>query len=92
MAYKPRKRKVKKNVPEGRENDILYDSENENIVTVDNNGNVSIVGAGMTNVTATLPATANYAETIVSVQIIVNKANPVLKFAEVADQNKYHLQ
>ena len=57
--------------------DVTYESSNVNVATVDNNGNVTIVGVGETTITATGAANNNYNGTYATYTITV-EAKPVV--------------
>ncbi len=54
---------------------ITYVSSNPSVVTVDNNGNVIIHGAGTAVITATVAATENYQEQSASYTVVINPAS-----------------
>ena len=58
-----------------------YESSDETVATIDNNGNVTLKKAGETTITVTTAADDNYAEGSASYTLIVAKGTPVLTFA-----------
>lgn len=59
---------------------ISYRSSNTNVASVDNNGKVTIVGAGYATITATASANINYNEARASYALIIRKADQAIKF------------
>lgn len=59
-----------------------YESSDETVATIDNNGNVTLKKAGETTITVTTAADDNYAEGSASYTLIVAKGTPVLSFAQ----------
>ena len=57
----------------GEKTDVTYASSNERVATVDNDGKVTIVGAGDTTITATAAQTNDYASASASYTLTVNK-------------------
>lgn len=64
---------------------ITYASADENVVTVDENGTVTIVGPGSTTITAALAATTNFGEVVQQIEIVVEKATPVFTLEELGE-------
>ena len=60
---------------------ITYSSNNTSVATINDSGNVTIVGVGETVVTATIASTDNYASGTASYKLIVAKANQKIKFS-----------
>ena len=52
---------------------VTYTSDNPNVATVDNNGTVTVKGAGEVTITATVSRTDEYAETSASYKLIVDR-------------------
>ena len=61
---------------------ITYSSNDESVATVDENGNVTITGAGKTKITARVEATDRYVGGGRQFALTVNKAETVLSFEE----------
>ena len=59
-----------------------YESSDETVATIDNNGSVTLKKAGETTITVTTAADDNYAEGSASYTLIVAKGTPVLSFAQ----------
>ncbi|MBO5625776.1 MAG: Ig-like domain-containing protein [Prevotella sp.] len=59
-----------------------YESSDETVATIDNNGSVTLKKAGETTITVTTAADDNYAEGSASYTLIVEKGTPVLSFAQ----------
>lgn len=59
-----------------------YESSEETVATIDNNGSVTLKKAGETTITVTTAADDNYAEGSASYTLIVAKGTPVLSFAQ----------
>jgi hypothetical protein len=68
---------------------LTYDSSNKNVVTVDNDGNVTIVGAGETTITATLSETANYKSATADIAVKVEKSNGNLSVTAIKYEKTY---
>ncbi len=66
--------------------ELTYVSGNETVVTVAEDGTVSIVGAGTATITVTAAATNNYKEGSSTVTITVGKADQTVTIADVADK------
>ncbi len=62
---------------------ISYASDNEEVATVDKEGNVEIVGAGTAVITATAPATETFKSGSASYTIVVSEGQGGLTFEEV---------
>ena len=63
--------------------DITYSSSNPNVATVDSStGEVTIISAGETVITANASETENYSEDSASYNLVVNKAERILTFAD----------
>lgn len=60
---------------------ITYSSSNENIATVDKDGNVTAKKAGEVEITATIEETEKYAEAIAPYSLVINKAQQKITFA-----------
>ena len=58
----------------GMGNDVIYESSDKTVATVDNNGKVTIVGAGTVTITATAHETTNYKKGTASYELTVAKA------------------
>ena len=65
---------------------VTYSSTNENVATVANNGQVTIVGAGTTTIKATWAGNATYCEAEASYTLTVAKANinPTLTYSNTS--------
>ena len=59
-----------------------YESSEETVATIDNNGSVTLKKAGETTITVTTAADDNYAEGSASYKLIVEKGTPGLSFAQ----------
>ncbi len=59
-----------------------YESSDETVATIDNNGNVTLNKAGETTITVTTAADDNYKEGSASYKLIVEKGTPGLSFAQ----------
>jgi len=59
-----------------------YQSSNEAVATIDNNGNVTLKKAGETTITVTTAADDTYKAGSASYKLIVEKGSPVLSFAQ----------
>lgn len=59
-----------------------YESSDETVAAIDNNGNVTLKKAGETIITVTTAADDNYAEGSASYKLIVEKGTPGLSFAQ----------
>ena len=74
----------------GTGNDVIYESSDKTVATVDNNGKVTIVGSGTVTITATAHETTNYKKGTASYELTVAKATvtgaPVYK--EIATGSK----
>jgi gliding motility-associated-like protein len=67
---------------------VIYTSSNTNVAAIVN-GKIHIVGAGMTNITATVAANSNYTSTPAITQtLVVNKASQTIAFAAISNQMK----
>ena len=67
---------------------VIYTSSNTNVAAIVN-GKIHIVGAGMTNITATVAANSNYTSTPAIIQtLVVNKASQTIAFAAIPNQMK----
>jgi len=58
---------------------LTYSSGNEKVATVDENGKITITGAGEVTITATAAATDKYVETTASFKLTIKKASLVVK-------------
>ena len=58
---------------------FIYEIDNKDVATVDNEGNVSIKGVGEATITVTEPGNDDYAPFSISKKIIVNKKNIQIK-------------
>lgn len=67
---------------------VSYSSSAENVAVVDNDGYVTVKGAGTTVITATVAATDNYKEKSISYTLNVNKATATLTFKDVPETLK----
>ena len=56
-----------------KDSTVTYSSDNMNVATVDNNGNVHIVGVGSATITATASETADYSAATATYTLTVNK-------------------
>jgi hypothetical protein len=65
---------------------ITYTSSNEEVATVDAEGNIAIVGAGEVTITAKTEATDEYKSATATLKITVTPANQVLKVTENATE------
>lgn len=63
---------------------ITYRSSNTSIASVDNNGKVTILGAGTITITATINATANYNEAKASYVLVIHKADQSISFTNTS--------
>ncbi len=68
---------------------ITYSSSNPNVATVDNSGNVIIVGVGMTTITATAAETSDYSSSSASYSLNVAKGSQELSFPISTINKKY---
>jgi len=67
---------------------VIYTSSNTNVAAIVN-GKIHIVGAGMTNITATVASNSNYTSTPTITQtLVVNKASQTIAFAAIPNQMK----
>ena len=66
---------------------ITYESSNQDVATVDNSGNVTLVGSGDTVITARASETTDYAPAIASYTLTVNKAPLTINDVKVANKN-----
>lgn len=62
---------------------VSYSSDDEDVATIDGNGNITIVGAGTTTISATLAADCKYAEvtTPITKTLTVNRATGTINWA-----------
>lgn len=67
---------------------VSYSSSAETVAVVDNDGFVTVKGAGSTVITATVAATDNYKEKSLSYTLNVNKATATLTFKDVPETLK----
>lgn len=67
---------------------VSYSSSAETVAVVDNDGFVTVKGAGTTLITATVAATDNYKEKSLSYTLNVNKATATLVFQNIAPKLK----
>lgn len=67
---------------------VSYSSSAETVAVVDNEGYVTVKGAGSTVITATVAATDNYKEKSISYTLNVNKATATLTFKDVPETLK----
>ena len=62
----------------------VYTSSNTAVAAIVN-GNIHIVGAGSSTITATAPANSNFTTAPVTQQLVVNKADQTITFAAIPD-------
>ena len=74
----------------GTGNDVIYESSDKTVATVDKNGKVTIVGAGTATITATANETANYKKGTASYELTVAKATitGAPAYTEIATDSK----
>ena len=66
---------------------VTYESSNNSVATVKENGEVTVVGVGETTITATAAKTTNYKEGTASYKLTVNKARVHIVQATVANKD-----
>ncbi len=66
---------------------ITYESDNLEVATVDNSGNVTLVGSGNAVITAKASETEDYAPALASYTLTVNKAPLVINDVKVSNKN-----
>lgn len=66
---------------------VTYESSNNSVATVNEKGEVTVVGVGETTITATVPETMNYKVDTASYTLTVNKARVHIVQATVADKD-----
>ena len=67
--------------------EVTYQSSDNSVATVNEKGEVTVVGVGMTTITATAAATTNYKEGTASYTLTVNKAGVRIVQATVANKD-----
>ena len=67
--------------------EVTYQSSNKSVATVNENGEVTVVGVGMTTITATAAETTNYKVDTASYTLSVNKASVHIVQATVANKD-----
>lgn len=67
--------------------EVTYQSSDNSVATVNEKGEVTVVGVGMTTITATAAATTNYKEGTASYTLTVNKARVHIVQATVANKD-----
>ena len=68
---------------------VTYTSSDTNVATVDNSGNVTIIGTGTSTITATATATDNYKSTTTSYSLNVGASNQELSFSQSSVNKRY---